>query len=109
MWVIVYQAIDETPLYEMLDLAKAKMAKWGVDHIYIQRRFEKGNPVEVFSGTDVLVDSEFETQENDLNYLVNLGRNQNTGLFLDMVNGRKWLQDNSRKKSVLNLFSYTCS
>ena len=109
LWVIVYQAIDESPLYEMLDLAKVNMAKWGVDHIYIQRRFEKGNPVEVFAGTDALVDSEFETQENDLNYLVNLGRNQNTGLFLDMVNGRKWLQDNSRKKSVLNLFSYTCS
>ena len=109
LWVIVYQSVYEQPLYDMLSLAKENMEKWGVDHIYIQRRFEKGNPVEVYAGTDKWVDNEFETQENHLNYLVNLGRNQNTGLFLDMVNGRKWLQDNSRKQSVLNLFSYTCS
>ncbi len=109
LWVIVYQSVDETPLYEVLNLARDNMDQWGVDHIYIQRRFEKGNPVEVFAGTDVLIDHEFETQEHDLNYLVNLGRNQNTGLFLDMVNGRRWLQNNSQKKSVLNLFSYTCS
>ena len=109
LWVIVYQSVDEAPLFEVLNLAKENMDKWGIDHIYIQRRFEKGNPVEVYAGTDALIDNEFETQEHDLSYLVNLGRNQNTGLFLDMVNGRRWLQENSRKQSVLNLFSYTCS
>ena len=109
LWVIVYQSVDEAPLFDVLNLAKENMDKWGIDHIYIQRRFEKGNPVEVYAGTDALIDNEFETQEHDLSYLVNLGRNQNTGLFLDMVNGRRWLQENSRKQSVLNLFSYTCS
>ena len=109
LWVIVYQSVDEAPLFDVLNLAKVNMDKWGIVHIYIQRRFEKGNPVEVYAGTDALIDNEFETQEHDLSYLVNLGRNQNTGLFLDMVNGRRWLQENSRKQSVLNLFSYTCS
>ena len=31
------------------------------------------------------------------------------GLFLDMANGRRWLQDNSKGKYVLNLFCYTCA
>lgn len=31
------------------------------------------------------------------------------GLFLDMANGRKWLQDNAEGKFILNLFSYTCA
>jgi len=47
--------------------------------------------------------------ENGLKYLVNLKANQNTGLFLDMKDGRSWMRENSRGKNILNLFSYTCS
>jgi 23S rRNA (cytosine1962-C5)-methyltransferase len=109
LWVIIYQQVDEQALLEVLSLAKDNMDKWNIDHIYIQRRFTQGNPVEVYAGTDMYLDSEFEVKEGNLKYLVRLGRNQNTGLFLDMCNGRKWLAQNSEKKSVLNLFSYTCS
>jgi len=31
------------------------------------------------------------------------------GLFLDMANGRRWLQENADGKFILNLFSYTCA
>jgi 23S rRNA (cytosine1962-C5)-methyltransferase len=109
LWIIIYQEVDEQPLLGVLSLATDNMEKWGVEHIYIQRRFLPSNPVQVYAGTDVLLDHEFETQEADLKFLVNLGRNQNTGLFLDMCNGRQWLAQNSKNKSVLNLFSYTCS
>lgn len=36
------------------------------------------------------------------------GGRKHRGLFLDMVNGRKWIQENSGNKKILNLFSYTC-
>lgn len=36
-----------------------------------------------------------------------LGKNRNTGVFLDMRAGWHWIKDNAQDKRVLNLFSYT--
>ncbi len=47
--------------------------------------------------------------ENQLRFQLSLNENQNIGLFFDMRSGREWVQNNSKNKSVLNLFSYTCS
>jgi len=47
--------------------------------------------------------------EGDNRYLVHLLRGQNHGLFLDMANGREWLQQNCCGEKVLNLFAYTCA
>ncbi|EJK75493.1 hypothetical protein THAOC_02782 [Thalassiosira oceanica] len=53
------------------------------------------------------------TESNGANkYIVQLGKHQNHGLFLDMANGRSWLESKCRSgdfSSVLNLFSYTCA
>lgn len=38
---------------------------------------------------------------------VKLGKNRNTGVFLDMRAGWDWIQQASQGKTVLNLFSYT--
>lgn len=38
---------------------------------------------------------------------VKLGKNRNTGVFLDMRAGWHWLQERAKDKNVLNLFSYT--
>jgi len=38
---------------------------------------------------------------------VALGKNRNTGVFLDMRAGWHWVQEFSKDKNVLNLFSYT--
>ena len=46
--------------------------------------------------------------EGGLRYRVDLGRKQNTGLFLDMRYGRDWVRANAEGKRVLNLFAYTC-
>jgi 23S rRNA (cytosine1962-C5)-methyltransferase len=46
--------------------------------------------------------------ENGLQYKLDFGRNQNTGLFLDMRYGRRWVQEQAQGKRVLNLFAYTC-
>ncbi|WP_298445649.1 class I SAM-dependent methyltransferase [uncultured Ferrimonas sp.] len=47
-------------------------------------------------------------QESGLWFELNLMRGQNHGLFLDMLNGRRWVQQQSQGKKVLNLFAYTC-
>jgi 23S rRNA (cytosine1962-C5)-methyltransferase len=36
-----------------------------------------------------------------------LGKNRNTGVFLDMRSGWNWVRENAHEKNVLNLFSYT--
>ena len=109
LWVIIYQAIDETELKALLNTLKQQHDVHGLDAIYIQRRYEQDHPVEIFFGSDSYLDMDFKTNEAGLSYWVNLGRNQNSGLFLDMCNGRQWVRENAKGKAVLNLFSYTCS
>ncbi len=45
--------------------------------------------------------------ENDLKFQLKSHQGQSPGLFLDQRENRKWVQDNSETKAVLNLFSYT--
>jgi 23S rRNA (cytosine1962-C5)-methyltransferase len=46
--------------------------------------------------------------EKGMHFLVRLDRSKNHGIFLDMANGRQWLQQRASGKRVLNLFAYTC-
>ncbi|MEZ8737076.1 class I SAM-dependent methyltransferase [Vibrio sp. 10N.261.55.F4] len=73
--------------------------------IVLQHRYADGAPSEVLCGE--LNDSPVVV-EHGLKYQLDIGRNQNFGLFLDMRNGRQWVQDNAKDKNVLNLFAYTC-
>ena len=43
----------------------------------------------------------------ELSCQVSLGKNQNTGVFLDMRAGWEWVKRHAEDKNVLNLFSYT--
>ena len=45
--------------------------------------------------------------DTDLRVETSLGKNRNTGAFLDMRAGWHWLRDHAHNKRVLNLFSYT--
>lgn len=74
--------------------------------LIIQKRYLK--PIErETSGTEL--SERITCKEDGLNFSIDLFNNQNPGLFLDMKNGKKWIKENSKGKSVLNLFSYTCS
>ena len=73
--------------------------------IVLQHRYADGAPSEVLWAE--LNDSPIVV-EHGLKYQLDIGRNQNFGLFLDMRNGRQWVQDNAKDKNVLNLFAYTC-
>jgi len=73
--------------------------------IQVQHRYKKLAPTEVLLGENI---NESIVEELGLKYKVSFGKAQNSGLFLDMKNGRKWVQSQSKNKNILNLFSYTC-
>jgi len=74
--------------------------------VQVQYRYFPKAPFELLQGEECL---ETVVEENELKYQITLGRAQNTGLFLDMKNGRQWVQEHSHDAKVLNLFSYTCA
>ncbi|ART79327.1 class I SAM-dependent methyltransferase [Oceanisphaera avium] len=77
----------------------------GAQALLLQHRKRAGSPMEVVWGE---LNGRPVIQEQGLKYQLNLGRNQNHGLFLDMRLGRQWVREQARQKRVLNLFAYTC-
>ncbi len=73
--------------------------------IQLQHRYELSGPIDIVWGELI---QQLVIKENTLKYNISLGLARNTGLFLDMKNGRNWVQTHCRNKRVLNLFSYTC-
>jgi 23S rRNA (cytosine1962-C5)-methyltransferase len=73
--------------------------------IQLQHRYELSGPIDVIWGESI---QQFVVKENSLKFNLNLGQARNTGLFLDMKNGRNWVQAHCNNKHVLNLFAYTC-
>tara|TARA_R110002050_G_scaffold1244_5_gene8741 strand:+ start:27627 stop:28592 length:966 start_codon:yes stop_codon:yes gene_type:complete len=74
--------------------------------VQVQYRYQQTGPIELLVGepcTATII------EEHGLKYQITLGRAQNTGLFLDMKNGRDWVKNNAQDARVLNLFSYTCA
>lgn len=71
----------------------------------LQHRYTDGAPSEVLVGE---LDSRPVVMESGLKYQLDIGRNQNFGLFLDMRLGRDWVKKNAHQANVLNLFAYTC-
>ncbi|PTO67920.1 class I SAM-dependent methyltransferase [Vibrio splendidus] len=108
--VNVFKEVDDEFLSSLkaglVDLTNKDIwqAKQGTS-IVLQHRYADGAPSEVLWGE--LNDSPVVV-EHGLKYQLDIGRNQNFGLFLDMRNGRQWVQDNTKDKNVLNLFAYTC-
>lgn len=73
--------------------------------VQLQHRYESLGPFDVLWGERI---EDLVITEGINKFKITLGKARNTGLFLDMKNGRDWLSENSQNKHVLNLFSYTC-
>ena len=101
------QAAELTGLRQML-LALGESPAWrqsGAQHLLLQHRYLPDSPSEILIGEPP---AQWQVTENGLHFTLDLGRKQNTGLFLDMRHGRCWVQQQARGKRVLNLFAYTC-
>jgi 23S rRNA (cytosine1962-C5)-methyltransferase len=73
--------------------------------LLLQHRYLPDSLTETLLGE---MPEEWTLTEGGLRYLVDFGRKQNTGLFLDMRYGRDWVRANAAGKRILNLFAYTC-
>jgi 23S rRNA (cytosine1962-C5)-methyltransferase len=74
--------------------------------VQVQYRCRAKAPSEVLLGEDI---EQTQVNELGLKYQIEFGKAQNSGLFLDMRNGRQWVLEHSAHKNVLNLFAYTCA
>ncbi len=91
---------------ELLDILKEFITSTRHKTIVLQRRYIKGVPSKVIVGE---LPEELFAIENGMKFKLNLLSNKNSGYFPDMKNGREFVRANSKDKSVLNLFSYTCA
>ncbi|KZN53546.1 class I SAM-dependent methyltransferase [Pseudoalteromonas luteoviolacea] len=89
----------------MHDLMQTQLGQDFVQCIFIQHRYRQDNQVETLFGA---LEEQIVVEENALRFELSLGKKQNSGLFLDMRNGRDWVKNHSQDKKVLNLFAYTC-
>jgi 23S rRNA (cytosine1962-C5)-methyltransferase len=108
--VSLFKAPDEHFMHllrqGLLDLTRqADWQQCGGKSIVLQHRYAQGAPVEVLWGT---LTPHPVAIEDGLKYQLDIGRNQNCGLFLDMRYGRRWVREQATGKKVLNLFAYTC-
>ena len=102
--ITLYQEVEAQWLAEQVE--KLRTLTDQCQSIQVQYRCRKFAPCELLWGEDI---SNLQAIEHGLKYHISLGKAQNSGLFLDMRNGREWVQQRSENKRVLNLFSYTCA
>ena len=101
------EAQQLTALKRML-LQLAGSPTWahsGAQHLLLQHRYLADSATEYLVGAQI---EQREIEEGGLRYLLDFGRKQNSGLFLDMRLGRQWVREQAAGRRVLNLFAYTC-
>jgi len=102
--ITLYQEVDHDWLNNQAHSIQQLMPE--CKSIQVQYRSRKFAPSEILQGEDITA---LTAQEHGLKYHLSLGKAQNSGLFLDMGNGRNWVKEHSQGKKVLNLFAYTCA
>ncbi|XPF92482.1 class I SAM-dependent methyltransferase [Colwellia sp. RE-S-Sl-9] len=102
--ITLYQAVEQEWFEKQVNALEQLVPL--CESIQVQHRYEKFAPTEVLWGKEI---SHTVVVESGLKYNIEFGKSQNTGLFLDMKNGRDWVRKFAKNKNVLNLFSYTCA
>jgi 23S rRNA (cytosine1962-C5)-methyltransferase len=77
----------------------------GAQHLLLQHRYTADSATDYLLGETI---ERGEIVEDGLRFLLDFGRKQNSGLFLDMRLGRQWVRQQAAGQRVLNLFAYTC-
>lgn len=108
--VSLFSAPSETQLLALqrLLMALTRAPVWQhaqAQALLLQHRYLPDSPTQWLLGEPV---DEWLVTEHGLRFKLDLGKKQNTGLFLDMRYGRRWVQAQAQGKRVLNLFAYTC-
>jgi len=102
--VTLYKEHDQQQLTALADWLMAQLPT--CKSVQVQHRWQSMAPVELLTGDSI---NETVVDEHGLKFHISLGKAQNSGLFLDMRNGRNWVRQHADNANVLNLFSYTCA
>jgi 23S rRNA (cytosine1962-C5)-methyltransferase len=102
--ITLYKEVTPEWLQQLAQLLKQQFDN--VCAVKVQYRCRQFAPFDTLCGEQV---SQTIVSEWGNQYHIQLDKNQNTGLFLDMANGRRWVLQHSQNKRVLNLFAYTCA
>ncbi|KRP63640.1 class I SAM-dependent methyltransferase [Pseudomonas orientalis] len=105
--VVLVALFKETEHLQALkqQLLQMDWAGFGARAVALQHRYLPQSTTEWLVGDPV---DELTITEGGLRYLIDLGKKQNSGLFLDMRYGRDWVREQANGLRVLNLFAYTC-
>lgn len=101
--ITLYREEDQERLHVLATLLISHID--GCCSVQVQYRCRQRAPFELLRGEPF---HEIIVKEQGLNFHISLGKQQNTGLFLDMQLGRRWVREHAVDKNVLNLFAYTC-
>ncbi len=102
--LVCYRQRSEIWLTELYDLLRCHMPQ--VEAMLVQQRYSEGTVTHTGYGTSPQT---VYAEEAGLRYQLRLGHAQNIGFFPDMRNARQYVRSIAAGKTLLNLFSYTCS
>lgn len=102
--ITLYQAVEPEWLNTQACALKALIPE--CKSVQVQHRYEKYAPTQILVGDEI---TQTVVTEQGLKFHIEFGKAQNSGLFLDMANGRQWLKGQSEGNNILNLFAYTCA
>ena len=102
--ITLYREVEQVWLEEQINALRHLIPE--CKSVQVQHRYQKFAPTHVMWGESI---THTVVTESDLKYNIEFGKSQNTGLFLDIKNGRDWVKAFCKDKNVLNLFSYTCA
>lgn len=106
LFVCLFKSIDDDAYNELIVLLETLYKKKYWQCVILQERFLLKAPSQILFGT---MPKQTYAHEGKLKYHLNFMQNQNIGFFGDMIQGRQYVQNHSKNKNVLNLFSYTCA
>ena len=103
--VLLVSLFKEPHAAQLNALKQLLHSQFGGYTVALQHRYLPHSTTEWLVGDPV---EERVITEGGLRYLIDLGKKQNSGLFLDMRYGRNWVREQAKGLRVLNLFAYTC-
>tara|TARA_B100000446_G_scaffold42376_2_gene38077 strand:- start:33389 stop:34363 length:975 start_codon:yes stop_codon:yes gene_type:complete len=112
LWVTFFKPQDTpeaTQGYEAAierELVALASTRPDVEVVMVQRRYLPDTPAACVYGT---MPDTIYAHRRGARFTLQLGGRQNTGFFLDMEPGRRWLEFLAEGRKVLNLFAYTCA
>ncbi len=107
LWIYDFSKheLSEADKAQLAAFAELKKLKLIIRHM--QNRGEGVGGLDNATAQVSSTETDWLATEEGINYRLKIDSGFSSGLFLDQRENRKWVQQNSLNKSVLNLFSYT--